>query len=194
MHKLNKIYYFIDDFNSKEINFLDARISIIYRNYKNKIDLKIIKKIKRICHKRKTKFYLANNIKIAKTLKLDGVYIPAFNKLCNFKNINVGQNFKIIGSSHNIIELKNKENQGCDEIFISPIFKNAKSNKFLNINRFNLIAQNSKKLIIALGGINKLNLVKLKMTNCRGFSSISWIKKNRPKKLGRFRNFNILTN
>ena len=34
--------------------------------------------------------------------------------------------FKIIGSAHNVIELKNKENQGCKEIAIAPIFNTKK--------------------------------------------------------------------
>ena len=183
MHKLNEIYYFIEDFNSKEIKFLDTKISIIYRNYKKKVDLKLLKKIKKFCIKKKRKLYISNNVKVAIKLGLNGVYIPSFNKLCNFKNLNTNQSFKIIGSCHNIMELKNKENQGCSEIFISPIFKMEKSNYYLGINKFNLMANNSFKKIIALGGIDKFNIKKLKMTNSRSFCSISWIKKNRPKNI-----------
>ena len=36
---------------------------------------------------------------------------------------------------------------------------------------------------IALGGINSSNLKKLKLTKSSGFASISWIKKNQPKKI-----------
>jgi len=54
--------------------------------------------------------------------------------------------------------------------------------------RFNLISNNSKNKIIALGGINKYNYKKLKLTKSNGLASISWIKKNRPKNLGRFLN------
>ena len=82
---------------------------------------------------------LSNNIKIALKLSLDCVYIPSFNKLCNFKNLNSKKNFKIIGSAHNIFELKNKENQGCISIFITPLFKTKKSNYFLDIFTCSLI-------------------------------------------------------
>ena len=34
----------------------------------------------KICKLQKRKFYLANNLKLAKKLNLDGVYIPSFNK------------------------------------------------------------------------------------------------------------------
>ena len=42
----------------------------------------------------------------------------------------------------------------------------------------------SKKKIIALGGISKENLKKVKLLNCEGFSSISYFetKKKAPKR------------
>ena len=186
MHKLDKIYYFIDEFNRKEFENLNKNISIIYRNYQTTHDYKIIKEIKEICRYQRRKFYISNNLKLALKLKLDGVYIPAFNKLRNYKNLLVKKNFEILGSAHNIVELKNKENQGCNEIFISPIFKTNKSNFFLETIKFNLIANASKSNVIALGGINYLNFPKLNLTKARGFASISWIKKNGPKLIGPF--------
>ena len=146
----------------------------------------MLKKIKKICIKQKRKFFISNNIKVAKNLNLDGVYIPSFNRLCNFKNQNIKTNFKILGSAHNLIELKTKENQSCNEVFIAPIFKNEKSSSFLNVLKFNLIAKHSSEKIIALGGINRFNICKLKMVKCEGFAAINFIKKNRPKKIGRF--------
>ena len=132
--------------------------------------------------------------KNGKSLKLDGVYIPSYNKLANFKNLNSKKNFIILGSAHNKAELVNKENQGCEEIFIAPIFKTKKQNFYLDIIKFNLIIRSSQKKIIALGGINSSNFCRLKSARCDGFASISWIKKNRPKKIGRFYNFKCLTN
>ena len=122
--------------------------------------LKLIKKIRNYCLKQNREFYISNNLKIAFSLNLDGIYIPSFKKLCNYKNLSVKKNFKILGSAHNLIELKNKEKQGCNVIFIAPLFKTKKSNYFLDISRFNLIAKNTKKEIVALGGINFSNYKK----------------------------------
>ena len=177
MHNKPEIYYFINHFNINEIKKLNINISLIYRNYKDKLDLKVIKNIKKICCKQKRKFYISNNFKVARTLKLDGVYIPSFNNLLNFENISVHKNFKIIGSAHNKIQLINKIKQGCIEVFISPIFKTKKSKSFLNISKFNLISNSSDLKIIALGGINASNFYKLRMAKCYGFAAIDWIKK-----------------
>tara|TARA_B100000035_G_scaffold220027_1_gene188855 strand:+ start:1 stop:564 length:564 start_codon:yes stop_codon:yes gene_type:complete len=184
IHSYN-IYYFIDKFDRDEILNLDPKIDIIYRNYKNeKID-NIIKNIKKCCKIDNRKFFLSNNLKIAKKYQLDGLYIPSFNNKLNYKNLNKQKNFKIIGSAHNKKEIIIKKKQGCDLIFLSPLFKNAKSKFFLGITKFNLIALNSSTKIIGLGGINEKNIRRLYCSKVKGFASISWIKKNRPKKLGR---------
>ncbi len=165
---------------------MNRKIVLIYRNYNRNYNLKLIKKIKYFCLKQNRKFYISNNLKLALNLSLDGLYIPSFNKLCNYKNLSSKKKFEIIGSAHNSIQIKNKEKQGCVSIFIAPIFKTKKNDYFLDTARFNLLAKNTKKKIIALGGINYLNYKRLKLTKVDGFASISWIKKNRPKNIGRF--------
>ena len=81
MHdQLPKIFCFIKDYNENYIKRLNKNIAIIYRNYNKNLNKIEIKKIKKICEKNRRKFYLANNIKVALELDLDGVYIPSFNK------------------------------------------------------------------------------------------------------------------
>ena len=120
---------------------------------------------------------------MALKLKLDGLYIPSFNRSLNYKNFSNHKSFSIIGSAHNLTELLIKENQGCKKIFISPIFKTNKYKNNLGICKFNTICLNSNQEIIALGGVNSLNIKKLFMTNSVGFAAISWIKKNGLKKI-----------
>ena len=86
---------------------------------------------------------------------MDGVYIPAFNKNLNFKRYNKKDKFLILGSAHNMSEIKTKETQGVDVIFLSPIFKTKNYKKGLEIIKFNILAEKSNKKIIALGGITK---------------------------------------
>ena len=69
----------------------------------------------------KRKFFLANNLRLAKSLSLDGAYIPSFNKdlvPLNQKN----KSFLIIGSAHNLKEIIQKKKQNVDFIFLSPLF------------------------------------------------------------------------
>jgi len=106
---------------------------------------------------------------------LDGAYIPSFNKKISKKYL-YKKKFQLIGSAHSLKEIKIKEKQGVSAIFISPLFKTYKSNHYLDVNKFNLLAKNSKLNIIALGGINKSNFKKLFILKIYGFASISFFK------------------
>ena len=120
-------------------------------------------------------------------LGLDGVYLPSFNKNLKYSNLQSKKKFKIIGSAHNISEIKTKEKQNCEYIFLSPLFKTHKHKQYLNVVKFNLISKVTKKKIICLGGINSTNLQKIYLTKSVGFAGVSWIKKNGlNKNLGRF--------
>ena len=174
---MNYIYYFTDKFEKSEILSLDNKIHIIYRNYQKKNDEKTVKQLVIFCKNLKKKIYISNKINLAIKYNFDGLYIPAFNKLENFKNFKKKNNFKIIGSAHNYQEIKIKEKQGCEEIFISPIFFNKKNKSFLDVVKFNNLALTTNKKIIALGGINKKNIKRLLCTKSKGYAGISGIKK-----------------
>ena len=168
---LNK-YYFINKFNESHIDKQDKGAVIIYRNYDQKIDEKLIIKIKNYCKKKGNKFLLSNNIKLAIKLNLDGAYIPSFNKNTKHLSYSLTKKFIILGSAHNINEMNTKELQNVNAIFLSSIFK--KNKNFLGIYKFKLLSHLTKRPIIALGGISKNNLKKLNLINCLGFAGMSF--------------------
>ena len=103
-------YYFINKFETNNIDKQDQQTIIIYRNYSLKVlDAALILKIKKYCKKKAIKFYLSNNIKLAMKLDLDGAYIPAFNNSLKHLAYSFKKNFKIIGSAHNLKEIKVKK-------------------------------------------------------------------------------------
>ena len=176
MHKLN--FYFINDFDQNHIKNLPKNIAIIYRNYDEKYNEKKILNIKKFCQLNKRKFFLANDINLVVKLNLDGAYIPSFNKNLSVKKLKL-KNFILLGSAHNIKEINQKKRQKIDYLFISPIFKTKKKNKYLGLIRFNILSNLFNKNIVALGGINKKNLNMIKNKKNYSFASISYIKKNR---------------
>jgi len=172
-YQLPSKYYFINTLDTNLINKQTQDTAIIYRNYKDlKIKKKLILKIKNICKKKGIKFFIANNIKLAVNLNLDGVYIPSFNKSFSHLNYNLRKNFLLIGSAHNLKEIRIKELQKVQAIFISSLFKRNKN--YLGVNRFKSISKITKKIIIALGGISKENLKKIKLTKSKFFAGISF--------------------
>ena len=95
-------------------------------------------------------------------------------------SFNLKNNFLIAGSAHNLKEIRIKELQKVNLIFLSSIFK--KNKNYLGLDRFKIISKLSNKKIIALGGISETNIKSLKLTDCYGFAGISYFKKKAPKK------------
>ena len=78
---MNRKYYFISKFERNNIDKQDNQTVVIYRNYSLISENEdLILTIKKYCKKKKIKFYLANNVRLAIKLDLDGAYIPSFNK------------------------------------------------------------------------------------------------------------------
>ena len=174
MH-INKIrkYYFINKFDTNNIDKQDKQTTVIYRNYSlKKVDQKLILKIKRYCKRKSIDFYLSNNVRLAIKLELDGAYIPAFNKSFEHLAYSYKKNFKLIGSAHNLKEIKIKENQNVSKIFLSSLFK--KNKNFLGINRFKLLSKLTNKSIVVLGGVSRENKKKLSLIGQSGFAGISY--------------------
>jgi len=169
---MNK-YYFISKFDTNNINKQDKQTIIIYRNYiTEKVDEKLLLKIKKYCKKKTIKFYLSNNIKLATKLNLDGAYIPSFNKNFDHLSYSLKKKFEIIGSAHNLKEIRLKEKQKVKKIFLSSLFK--KNKNFLGINKFKLLSRLTKKEIVVLGGISDKNKKKLSLINQKDFAGISY--------------------
>jgi len=170
-----KKYYFINSLDTNNIEKQDKETVIIYRNYSlPKIDINEILKLKSYLKKRGSKFLLANNIKLALKLKLDGTYIPSFNKNFNHLAYSINPKFIILGSAHNLKEIRIKELQRVQGIFISSLFK--KNSNYLGLNKFKIISKYTQRNTIALGGITKENLKKLNMIKINGFAGISIFK------------------
>ena len=170
---MNYKYYFINKFDTNNINKQDKHTIIIYRNYNSKkVDKSEILKIKKNCKKNSNKFYLSNDVKLALKLKLDGAYIPSFNNSLNHLSFSIRKNFNIIGSAHNIKEIKIKEKQKVEKIVLSSLFK--KNKNFLGLYKFKLLSKLTRRKIIVLGGVSKKNIKKIKLLGMSEFAGISY--------------------
>ena len=173
MHKkFLKKYYFIDKFNKRNLDKQSKNTTIIYRNYKKNYDLKEILNLKNYCRKKNFKFFISNNLKLSIKLNLDGAYIPSFNSSFKHLSYKFKKNFILLGSAHNLKEIRLKEIQKIDLIFLSSIFKENKN--FLGINKFKLVSGFSKNPIVALGGISQKNEKLIKLTKAEGIAGISY--------------------
>tara|TARA_Y100000816_G_C25915421_1_gene477425 strand:- start:94 stop:621 length:528 start_codon:yes stop_codon:yes gene_type:complete len=165
-------FYFINSFKKNNIDKLNNNTGVIFRNYKNSINLKEINHIKNYCRNKNIKFFLSNHFKLAVKLNLDGAYIPSFNKDFCHLAYKMKSSFLIIGSAHNINEIRIKEKQKVRLIFLSSIFK--KNKNYLGLYKFKYLKKLTKKEIVPLGGITKKNIKILNLLDCKKFSGISY--------------------
>ena len=168
-------YYFINNFDTNNLQKQDKETIIIFRNYSSSnIRIDKLIKLKNFLRKQGNKFFLANNFKLALKLGLDGVYIPSFNKNFNHLAYSTFLNFTVVGSAHNLKEIRIKELQKAKTIFISSLFK--KNNNYLGLNKFKILNNYTKKEVVALGGISKKNIKKIKLLKISGIAGISYFK------------------
>ena len=67
--------------------------------------------------------------------------IPSFNKSLKHLSYSFSKKFLILGSAHNRKEIKIKETQKVNIIFLSSLFK--KNNNYLGINKFKLLSKSN---------------------------------------------------
>ena len=169
----------INKLNEINLDYVKKTGAILVLRNPEKLKLKDLKKFRKGCTQRRIGLYIANNIKILFLLKTNRFYISAHNKK-QFKHLkHINPKINIIGSAHNALEINEKIRQGCNQIFLSRLFKtNYKFKKsFLGKIKFNLISRVFPHNFVALGGIKKSNFSQIKDLNASGVALLSDKKK-----------------
>ena len=181
MFAFKKKYFLIIE-SIKDLNLRNIKkhnkFNIIYRNFKKSENIDDIKKFRKQCKLKQINFFIANNFRLAIAIKADGLYVSAFNK--DLKTLHYKKrNFSIIGSAHNMKEIKLKILQGCNYILLSKLFKVDYDDKapHLGIIKFNIFCNKISKNFVALGGIKIEKLNYLKHINCKSIAILSELKK-----------------
>jgi thiamine-phosphate pyrophosphorylase len=181
---LYEYYVFLEELNDifkKNIKKFKNINIIININNIDKTNLKKALSIIEFSQAYKIPFYIMNNYQMSIKYNAKGVFLSSNNKQL-IRPLLLKKKFKIIGLAHNQLEYYRKKEQLCKNILVSPLFYNTKYsiNKILGINKFNLLTNNWKTRICALGGVSLNNIKKLKMTKARSFAGISFFQKKSP--------------
>ncbi len=166
----------IKDLNLKKIKKRNKFI-IIYRNKGKRENISELAGFRKKCKMQNILFYVANDLRLAVKLHSDGIYLSSFNK--SFKSLYLKRfKFSIIGGAHDPKEIHLKISQGCKYILLSRLFtvQYKKKMNFLGINKFNYLTEKFQNLV-PLGGINILNLNKIRSINSNSFAILTEVKK-----------------
>jgi len=139
--------------------------------------LLIGKRLRNLTMKKNINLIINDRIDICMALKADGVHLGQQDIPISIARRLLGKE-KIIGiSTHNVDELYKANKTDADYISIGPIFKSTSKPDLLpiGIDIFNKVAFAINKPLIAIGGINKININKLYGKNLAGIAVINAI-------------------
>ena len=165
-----KLFFFIEKLNELNLDYVKKIGAILILRNPEKLNLLDLKKFNKRCISKKITLFIQNSVKILILLKTNNFYISGYNK-SQFKQLRIlNRKIKIIGSAHNVTEIHEKLNQGCEYIVLSRIFKTSYKFKkgFLGTTKFNLLTRNFSQKFVALGGINEKNFKLLNLLDIQG--------------------------
>tara|TARA_B100000963_G_C22636451_1_gene677873 strand:- start:317 stop:844 length:528 start_codon:yes stop_codon:yes gene_type:complete len=162
MSKLEKFFY-INTTQKIDFDYIKKIKAALIIKCRKGVNLKRYIFIKKECNSRRIPLFISNDIRLLYKLGVKNFYISAYNKK---KYRNLPDKIYVIGSAHNVKEIREKISQGCKKIILSRLFDTYKKG-CLGVLKFNLISQKFGN-IIALGGIKTKNIKALKMINVVG--------------------------
>ncbi len=143
----------------KNVSFFQLRI----KNLKNYSLLKIVNKIKKITSKHKVKLIINDNFILASSIQADGCHMGQLDGSFTMARYKLKK--KILGiTCHNSKTLaKNAIKNKADYLAFGSFFKSKLKPKAkkANLKILKWAKKNTKKPIVAIGGINNLNYKKL---------------------------------
>ncbi|MEF9952817.1 MAG: thiamine phosphate synthase [Clostridium sp.] len=135
------------------------------------------KSIKGVCDKYNVPLIINDDIMVAKECAAAGVHIGQGDISCKDARKILGYNYYIGVSAHNIQEAREAENQGADYIGVGAVFTTKSKDDARSVAKDELInIINSVSIpVVAIGGINKGNIIELQHTGINGVAIISGI-------------------
>ena len=179
-----KHYVFLEDINNIiKVNLLKFKNINVIIDKKPDINQKNIIPIIQFCKIHRIPFFIKDNYNQCIKYGSSGIFVSSHNK-SSIKPTLLKKKFKILGSVHNQLEYFQKIQQGCQFFFLSPLFYNKKysKNNILGIIKFNLITNQWRGKIAALGGINYKNIKRLRMLKVYSIGFKNLIKDPETKK------------
>ena len=175
----NYLYFLVNKLDELNLDYVKKIGAILVLRNPEKLILSDLKKFKRKCSQNKIDLYISNNVKILFHLRSNNFYVSAYNKKQYSHLRLINKRINIIGSAHNYFEIKEKIQQGCNQVFLSRLFKTSYPNKpgYLGKIKFNLLSRKFSSKFVALGGINEANFSHIKNLNVAGFALSSDKKK-----------------
>jgi len=160
---------------------LKAGVDIVQLREKDLDTLSLFRlsqKLKTLTTRYKALLLINDRIDIALATKADGVHLPGNGFPTEIARKLLGENAIIGRSTHSLEEVKREQGLGADFLTFSPIFYTKSKAKYgdpQGLSRLKDICRFSHIPIVALGGINKDNVISALSVGAKGVALISAI-------------------
>lgn len=137
--------------------------------------LSIALTLKPVCQKYNVPFIINDNVQVAKAVNADGVHIGQEDMTIATARAILGSD-KIIGTSaHNVSEAMKAVADGADYIGCGAVFGSETKTDagFLGVDGLAEICRACPLPVVAIGGINKGNILQLKRSGTNGVAAVS---------------------
>ena len=160
---------------------LKAGVDIVQLREKDLDTLSLFRlsqKIKTLTMRYEALFLINDRVDIALAVKADGVHLPGSGFPTEIARKLLGKNAIIGRSTHSLEEVKREQRLGADFLTFSPIFYTKSKAKYgspQGLSKLKDICRYSHIPIVALGGINKDNIINTLSVGAKGVAVISAI-------------------
>lgn len=181
---LPQLFYLTDDIRGADPVAMAKKLprgsAIILRHYSHPDKARLAHKLALICKRRRLKLLIANDVRLAISVRSDGVHVPDYN-LSQIPRIRskLRKGQIITAATHSLRRIHMAGKMKADAAMISPVFP-TRSHDFsgsLGVFRLRAISRNSPLPLIALGGISSRNIAQLKNMNLHGIAAITALEK-----------------
>jgi thiamine-phosphate pyrophosphorylase len=174
--RLPKRWFFTDDRLAGAEASIIARLppgtGVVLRNYLMPNRSVWAKKLVHLCRERRLVVLIAGNDKLAWSLRADGVHWPE--KMARAKKYRRHPHWLITGSAHTPAGLHGANCVKADAVFLAPVFETRShpGKSALGCIRAGLLIRRQTVAVIALGGVNRISVKKLRGRKFYGWAAI----------------------
>ena len=119
-----------------------------------------------------------NNIEVCKAVGADGVHVGQDDMPVKEARAILGDDYVIGATAHNVSEAIQAEKDGADYLGVGAAFGSSTKNdakKIISLEEYKKITQAVSIPVVAIGGINETNIMKLKGLGLSGVAVVSAI-------------------
>lgn len=161
----------------RAIRGLRSGAGVVLRHYRSPKRARLAKRLSRYCRARGLVFLVAGDADLARTVGAHGLHLPtwALRNSDRDTNAKIGRDWILTASVHNYPELGSALRFGVSAIILSPIFATPShpDRKAMGPLTAARIARLSSVPVIALGGMSKRTVPRLRHCGLNGVAGVS---------------------